>query len=302
MPGHTCLDILRHFLDRNGAGLFQDDAGHDLLAVLLIRHADDLDIPDRRVGINKFFDLLGVDILAAPDDHVFQTAGDPVSTVCITAGKVAGMEPAFCIHGIPGGFRHFIRALHGVVAPGAELAVDTVGDFLPGLRVDDLAFHMGEIIAHGIGPQIQGIRPGGHGGAGGRLGLAIDTDDAPHIHLIGLGRPAHQLRRAARAGHNTGAHMGEVGLPVVRVIEHGDKHGGNAVEAGDPLLVDAGQGGFCGEIRQGAKGCAVGHGGGHGEHHAEAVEHGHLDHHPVRRRQSHPVTDALAVIDHIVVG
>ena len=47
--------------------------------------------------------------------------------------------------------------------------------------------------------------------------------------------------------------------------------------------------------------CAMGHGGGHGQHHAEAVEHGHLDHHPVGGGEVHVVADVLAVVDHIVV-
>ena len=49
-------------------------------------------------------------------------------------------------------------------------------------------------------------------------------------------------------------------------------------------------------------GDAVGHGGGHSQHHAEAVEHGHLNHHPVGGGQIHAVADGLAVVDHVVVG
>lgn len=46
----------------------------------------------------------------------------------------------------------------------------------------------------------------------------------------------------------------------------------------------------------------MGHRGGHSQHHAEAVEHRHLDHHPVGGGKIHTVADGLAVVDHIVMG
>ena len=43
------------------------------------------------------------------------------------------------------------------------------------------------------------------------------------------------------------------------------------------------------------------HRGGHRQHHAEAVEHRDLYHHSVGRRKVHPVADAFAVVDDVVV-
>ena len=86
------------------------------------------------------------------------------------------------------------------------------------------------------------------------------------------------------------------------MIEHGDEHGGDAIEAGNLLVIDAGETGFGREIRHGTHGSAVGHHVGHGQNHAEAVEHGHLNHHPVSCRHIHPVTDDLAVVHNISVG
>ena len=86
------------------------------------------------------------------------------------------------------------------------------------------------------------------------------------------------------------------------MVEHGNKHRRNTVEAGDLLLIDAGQRLLGGEIGHGTQGRAMGHGGGHGEGHAEAVEHGNLHHHAVGGGQTHAVADALAVVDHVVVG
>jgi hypothetical protein len=45
----------------------------------------------------------------------------------------------------------------------------------------------------------------------------------------------------------------------------------------------------------------VGHRGGHRKHHAEAVEHRHLDHHAVGGGEIHAVADALAVVDDVVM-
>ena len=46
----------------------------------------------------------------------------------------------------------------------------------------------------------------------------------------------------------------------------------------------------------------MGHGCSHRQYHAEAVEHGHLNHHPVCGGQIHAVADGLAIVDHVVVG
>ena len=73
------------------------------------------------------------------------------------------------------------------------------------------------------------------------------------------------------------------------------------MEGGDLLLVDAVQALAGGEGGDGVHGHAVGHGGGHGQHHTKAVEHGNLDHHPVGGGEVHAVADGLAVVHHVVV-
>ena len=86
------------------------------------------------------------------------------------------------------------------------------------------------------------------------------------------------------------------------MVEHGDEHGRDTVEAGNPFLVDTCQGVLGREIGKRTERCSVGHGGGHGEDHAETVEHGNLDHHAVRGGKAHPVADTFAVIDDVVMG
>ncbi len=124
--------------------------------------------------------------------------------------------------------------------------------------------------------------------------------DLRHVHLFD--DFPHYLDGAGAAGHNAGAHMTKVGFGEVFVAQHGDKHGGHPVKSGDLFLIDTGKALFGGECWNGAHGGAVGHGGGHSQHHAEAVEHGHLDHHPVGGGEVHAVADGLAVVHHIVVG
>ena len=85
------------------------------------------------------------------------------------------------------------------------------------------------------------------------------------------------------------------------MAQHGDKHGGHAVKGGNLFLINAGQSLFRRKRRNRAHSNPMGHRGGHSQHHAEAVEHRHLDHHPVGRGQIHPVADALAVVDDVVV-
>ena len=188
-----------------------------------------------------------------------------------------------------------------LISPGAEFTVHSVRKFLSGFGIDHLGLYMRERIAYGFGPQFQRISPGRHCAAWRGFRLTVNADNAAHIHFIRLGGPFHQFGWTSGSGHNTRSHIGEISLTVIFMIEHGDKHGRNAVETGDALLVDAGQGALCGEIGKRTQSRAVGHGGRHGQHHAEAVEHRNLDHHPVRGGQAHAVADAFSVVDNIIM-
>ena len=210
------------------------------------------------------------------------------------------MEPPVLVDGGGGGLGHLVVALHDVVALGAELPVHVVGQVLAGLRVHNLALHPEHGPAHGVHPGLQGVGGLGHGAAGRGLRLAVGDADLAHVHL--LHHVLHHLHWAGGTGHDAGAHVGEVRLREVLVLQHGDEHGGHPVEGGDLLPIDAVQTLAGGEGGDGAHGGAVGHGGGHGQHHAEAVEHGHLDHQLVRGGQVHAVADGLAVVHHVVVG
>ena len=278
----------------------EDHPGTAFLAVPLVGHTHDLHVPHLGIGQIEFLDLTGIQILTAADDHILQSAGDLVVSVGCAAADVAGMEPAVGVDGLGGGLGHLVIALHNVEAPGHEFTAFPVGEFFARFGIDDLTLHPGEGAAHRFHTVVDILVHLTHGASGGGLGLTVDGDDFLHIHL--LGGTAHQIGGAVGTRHNAGTHIGEIRLGKIRMVEHGDEHGGHAVEAGDVLIVHAGQGGFGGEIGDGAQSAAVGHHGRHGKHHAEAVEHGHLDHHTVRRGQIHTVADGLAVVHDVPMG
>ena len=62
--------------------------------------------------------------------------------------------------------------------------------------------------------------------------------------MKGYYKMPHQLRRAVGPGHDPRPDVGKIGRRKIRMVHHRDEHGGHPVEGGDPLLVDAGQGGL----------------------------------------------------------
>ena len=109
------------------------------------------------MGVDEVLNLLGVDVLAAADNHILDAAGDFEVALGRAAGQIAGVEPAVLIDGGGCGLGHFVVALHDVVALGAELAVHLVGQILAGLRVHNLALDAEQGPAHGVHADIQGV-------------------------------------------------------------------------------------------------------------------------------------------------
>ena len=111
--------------------------------------------------------------------------------------------------------------------------------FLPGLRIHDLAFHLGEGTAHRSDTDLERIRRAAHCAARGSLGLAVDNDDLRHMHF--LDDVPHDRDRARAAGHDTGPHVAEIRLREIFMREHRDEHRRHAVECRDMLIIDAGK-------------------------------------------------------------
>ena len=137
-------------------------------------------------------------------------------------------------------------------------------------------------IADRFRSEFKRISPCGHCASRRRLRLSVNADNAAHVHLVRPCRAFHQFGRTTGSGHDPCTHIGEIGFPVILMVEHGNEHGRNAVETGDPFLIDTGKGVLGRKIRKGTKGRPVRHGSRHGKNHAEAMEHRHLNHHPVR--------------------
>src|SRR5450759_4014872 len=74
--------------------LARHDPGHDLFAVLLGRHADDLDVGDVGMAVNDLLDLARVNVLAAANDHVLDPPDDVQVSLLIHRSEVAGVHPA----------------------------------------------------------------------------------------------------------------------------------------------------------------------------------------------------------------
>ena len=106
-----------------------------------------------------------------------------------------------------------------------------------------------------------------------------------------------------RAGHDTGAKRGEIVLGKVGVVEHGDEHGGHAVDGDASFVLDRREGrgrveGVGGIDDGGATGGAaeVAH------HHAEAVVEGNGDAEAVAGLEPLDAGDAIGVVEDVVMG
>src|SRR5437763_985619 len=72
---------------------FQYDEGLDRFTPPLVRHTNDGDVSDIRVSVQGTFDLGGVDVLAAGNDHVLQAIVDIQITFFVQEPGIAGMQP-----------------------------------------------------------------------------------------------------------------------------------------------------------------------------------------------------------------
>ena len=299
MARHVREEVVLYLLLGRGLAVLQDYAGAYLLAERLVGHADDLNVLDLRVRVEELLELLRVDVLSAADNHVLQAARYLVVAVGRAAGEVSRVEPAVFVDGRGGRLGHLVVALHYIVAARDELAVNIVGHFLVRLGVYYAAFDFRQRVADRLDAHLERISRVAHRAARRGLGLSVDYDDFLHVHLVD--DVAHLRYRAGASSHDSRAHVGEVRLCEVLMLHHRDEHRRHAVEAGDVLLVDAGERGLRREVRQRRERRAVRHRGRHREHHAEAVEHRHLYHHAVLGREVHAVADAFAVVDDVVV-
>jgi len=115
------------------------------------------------MGIEELLNLPGIYILPAANYHILNTACYLTVALLIHCGQVAGMQPSFIINSSMGGFRQLVIAFHNIIAPGTEFALDTPGDFLPGLGVNNFHFYSRDIAPYSGHPQVNRVIGPGHG-------------------------------------------------------------------------------------------------------------------------------------------
>ena len=300
MTGNGSITKLAHLIFIRRLTLVQNDPGAAFFAVSFIRHANYLYITHLRIGQVELFDLTGIQVLAAADDHILQTTGYLKISIGRTTADITGVQPTIGIDGLCGCLGHLVITLHNIKATGYKLTAFAVGQFFTGLRIDDLTFHVGEGTTYRFYAVIQILIHLAHGTPGRGFGLAVYGNDLAHVHLNRS--TAHQISRTVGTRHDTGSHVGEVGFSKVCMIKQSNKHGGHTIKAGDVLIIDTCQRRLRREVRHGQQSTAMGHGRRHGKHHTKAVEHGHLDHHTIRGGQVHTVTNGLTIVYNIAMG
>ena len=184
--------------------------------------------------IDEFLDLLRVDVFTSADNHVFQATGDAEVALRRLASEVTRVQPALGVNRRFGGAGHLVVPFHDVVTAGDEFADLAHRHFPSRFRVDDPAFDLGERPADRRDAHLQRVIGAAHGAARGGLRLPIDDGDLPHVHLVH--NILHDGDGAGASGHDARAHVGKVRLGKILMLQHGDEHGGDAVEAGDALV------------------------------------------------------------------
>src|SRR3954453_7374103 len=114
------------------------DEGHELLAVALVGHTDDLHVGDVGVAHQELLDLARVDVLAAADHEVLDAPDDVQVAVGVHDREVAGVHPAAAVDRLGRALGVLPVAEHDRVAAGAELARLAARDDGAGHRIDDL--------------------------------------------------------------------------------------------------------------------------------------------------------------------
>ena len=173
-----------------------------MLAEALVGRRDHGDLGHAVDAEQQLLDLLGADVLAAPDDDVRHAVGDREVAVVVEHADVAGAVP-------PVGVEH--RCCERRVGVAHEAVGPTAGD-LADLVEPDL--DAGERVAVGVQPLGLGLV---HPRAGDRrvLGAAVRAErlDAEP------GRPLGDSRGHRRAAEPGEGHAGEVLVGEVRVVE-----------------------------------------------------------------------------------
>ncbi len=188
------LTEVAHLLGAQVFAVFGLDPCHDLLAVLHVGNADDLDITNLRMAVEELLDLTGIDVLPSPDDHVLDSPDNLDVALVVHLCEVAGVHPAIGVDGLGRAVGVVPVARHHRIASRAELAGLSSADGLAGLGIDDLDLDVGMDSADRADALVDRVIGGGLRAHRGGLGHPVGDGHLIHVHLVdGL---FHDLDRA----------------------------------------------------------------------------------------------------------
>ncbi len=270
------------------------------LSVFFVGNADHLDILNRWVGIEEFFDLPGIDVFSAPDNHVFESSLDGTVPILVHAGQISGMQPSVRVNGLFCLVRHFVIPFHDVISPAAQFTGFSRRQAITRDSVHNLDLHVGEGSAHGFGPNLHGIVTPRLGDTGGAFCLAIDNGQFLGSHFIH--DPFHDFHRAGGTGHDPGPQAGGVIRFTVHGFELGDEHGRHPMQGRTFQGIHRLQNHFRFERGHRCHGGA-GYRAAHGADYApEAVKKRHWNAQGIVRGKCHDLGHAPGVADQVAMG
>ena len=163
-------------LPHRSAGL-EADPGEDLLAQVPGRDSHDLRVGDSGMAARDRFDLGGIDVLAAADDHLLEASHDPDVAAGVARRQVAGVEPALAVDRRGRLLGHVEVALHHHRSAGPQLPGRPGREGGAGRRVGDPHLRSGDRASDAAEAQLGRVRRRGLGDDRGGLRQAVGDDE-----------------------------------------------------------------------------------------------------------------------------
>ena len=259
-----------HYVVGHRRALLQDDERADLFAIFLRRHAGYLHIFHARQVVKELFQFARVDVLATPDNHVFDATRDAVIALLVFHAQVAAMQEAVLVDNLGGRFRILVITLHDEVTFATHFTLFAHSAFFARFGIQHLDFRERIFLADRSATLFEGVFDDRVRHAWRTFSQAIDTGDVRNVHLLRY--RAHQFNWAKRAGHDAGTERSEVEHREHRMIQLGDEHGRDAIQSRASFLMDRRQDDERIELFDHDLRCAMCQDGHRSQYHAEAME------------------------------
>ena len=132
----------------------------------------------------EFLDLLRIDVLAAPDDHILEASFHPAIAPFVHRAEIAGVQPAVGIDRLSCLLWHLEVARHHLIAAHAQLSDGAGRDDGSCRRLDDLDLGVGQRLADGLCLVLRCIRGLGLGDDPAGFGLPVDDPGVDAERLL----------------------------------------------------------------------------------------------------------------------